>query len=484
MAQERSKGMKANPSFLPNGQPAPANDSGNFSDILQAEVERFAEGGDKWPSAQEVLESEPKSTSVAETKAKVDAQLRAAGVLDIPDAPNSAGSGKPSKDTGPNHPAAGTPGATQSKAADPAASGRLQHEASKHPIFSTGQPRYAFRDSPAGNARRPDPITGPIPETIPDPSATPRTEPDPLPSFFTRPRSEVSGAPSLSAPIQHTPQNAISASTGRFDPMPRSEPLLEDPVTKAAISSRRPGIGRGTLVAAIVVSLTAGGLLAIFSGNVAPNFVAAVADRFTTASIVPQNGGFNGESATAPTDTQTTATVPAPPVVRYDTLSSSDRVTVVRRSETTQQQAPTGQPSAGEQLIAALTPTTTINPPATAVAPPPAFEPEMPPSADPPPMAELAFALPKSDRIRLLERSQELLNIGDIVSARLFLERLIAAGDPAGAVAMAETFDPKTLERLPVFGMEPDLEQARFWYLRAEEMGATDVQVRLQALGN
>ena len=108
----------------------------------------------------------------------------------------------------------------------------------------------------------------------------------------------------------------------------------------------------------------------------------------------------------------------------------------------------------------------------------------MPPSADPPPMAELAFALPKSDRIRLLERSQELLNIGDIVSARLFLERLIAAGDPAGAVAMAETFDPKTLERLPVFGMEPDLEQARFWYLRAEEMGATDVQVRLQALGN
>ena len=94
MAQERSKGMKANPSFLPNGQPAPANDSGSFSDILQAEVERFAENGDKWPSSNEVLVSQPKSTSVAETKAKVDAQLRAAGVLDTPAAAGEGNAGK------------------------------------------------------------------------------------------------------------------------------------------------------------------------------------------------------------------------------------------------------------------------------------------------------------------------------------------------------------------------------------------------------
>jgi TPR repeat protein len=44
------------------------------------------------------------------------------------------------------------------------------------------------------------------------------------------------------------------------------------------------------------------------------------------------------------------------------------------------------------------------------------------------------------------------------------------------------TYDPNFLERLEVVGLQPDVEKARMWYLKALEGGAMEARYRLKAL--
>jgi hypothetical protein len=71
---------------------------------------------------------------------------------------------------------------------------------------------------------------------------------------------------------------------------------------------------------------------------------------------------------------------------------------------------------------------------------------------------------------KLLARGHQLLEIGDIASARLLFQLLVEAGDPRGAKAMGMTFDPKVLAELRVTGMPYDHTQAQMWYERADAM--------------
>jgi hypothetical protein len=80
-----------------------------------------------------------------------------------------------------------------------------------------------------------------------------------------------------------------------------------------------------------------------------------------------------------------------------------------------------------------------------------------------------ALSLPAPEITSLLTRGHEMLQRGDIASARLLFRRVAAAGDRRGARGMGMTYDPDVYARLPVTGLTPDREQAAIWYKKAGE---------------
>lgn len=70
----------------------------------------------------------------------------------------------------------------------------------------------------------------------------------------------------------------------------------------------------------------------------------------------------------------------------------------------------------------------------------------------------------------LLARGHELLQTGQIASARLMFRRVASMGDERGAKGMGMTFDPAVYATLPVAGVTPDREKAEFWYRKAREL--------------
>jgi hypothetical protein len=85
------------------------------------------------------------------------------------------------------------------------------------------------------------------------------------------------------------------------------------------------------------------------------------------------------------------------------------------------------------------------------------------------------------EAIATLER---FLKDGDILSARLLLKRAASAGNTQAALELGMTFDPVFLSERGVVGFAPDVEQARVWYERAEELGSTEASRLLERLGN
>jgi hypothetical protein len=69
-----------------------------------------------------------------------------------------------------------------------------------------------------------------------------------------------------------------------------------------------------------------------------------------------------------------------------------------------------------------------------------------------------------------LARGNDMLQNGDLATARLFFQRVAEAGDPRGALGMARSYDPAVLEKLPFYGLGADATAARQWYERAGEI--------------
>jgi hypothetical protein len=84
----------------------------------------------------------------------------------------------------------------------------------------------------------------------------------------------------------------------------------------------------------------------------------------------------------------------------------------------------------------------------------------------------------------LLRRGNELIASGDLGAARLVLQRVAEAGDARGALALAETYDPVVLEKLPVHGFAPNVALARTWYEKAKEFGSFEAPRRLHMLAS
>jgi len=82
----------------------------------------------------------------------------------------------------------------------------------------------------------------------------------------------------------------------------------------------------------------------------------------------------------------------------------------------------------------------------------------------------------------LIKRGQDLLASGDILSARLLLQRAAEARAARAALLLAATYDPNLLKQLRADGPLADIAQARNWYQKAREWGEPDAQRQLDAL--
>jgi hypothetical protein len=89
------------------------------------------------------------------------------------------------------------------------------------------------------------------------------------------------------------------------------------------------------------------------------------------------------------------------------------------------------------------------------------------------------------EEIKLLTRQgEQFAAAGDLVTARILLQRAAEAGDATAAIALGATYDPNVLAKLGVVGMNADVEKARSWYRKAESFGSPDASQRLNALAN
>jgi TPR repeat protein len=77
-----------------------------------------------------------------------------------------------------------------------------------------------------------------------------------------------------------------------------------------------------------------------------------------------------------------------------------------------------------------------------------------------------------------------LIASGDLAAARLVLQRAAEAGDARGALALAGTYDPMVLEKLPLHGFAPNIAMARSWYEKARQFGSADASRRLEMLAS
>jgi hypothetical protein len=102
-------------------------------------------------------------------------------------------------------------------------------------------------------------------------------------------------------------------------------------------------------------------------------------------------------------------------------------------------------------------------------------------NAGPPPVP---FLSPEQRRRAegFVERGWQNWEEGNIGGARGFFRYAADLGLAAGAMGMAMTFDPAQLSRIEALGLQPDRDEARKWYKRARQLGASEADERLTRL--
>ena len=130
-------------------------------------------------------------------------------------------------------------------------------------------------------------------------------------------------------------------------------------------------------------------------------------------------------------------------------------------------------------------PVVTTPPPPTAPlppAPPPAAVLQPPPAPAPTVPTMIIRPLDSDELASLIKRGDDLINSGDLSSARLALRRAAEAGDARAALLLGGTYDPNLLDRLGFQEHAADVALARLWYQRALQFGSAEAPRRLQQL--
>jgi hypothetical protein len=134
-----------------------------------------------------------------------------------------------------------------------------------------------------------------------------------------------------------------------------------------------------------------------------------------------------------------------------------------------QNRAPASSPAAATTPLAAISPVAVVPP----AAPAPAAAPAQP--APPVDAEEVA---------NLMQRAKTFIASGDLMSARLLLERAAELRQADAALLLAQTYDPDVLGTSDVRNTTPEPAKARAWYQKAAQLGSADAQRRLAQLPN
>lgn len=159
-----------------------------------------------------------------------------------------------------------------------------------------------------------------------------------------------------------------------------------------------------------------------------------------TDQVEPQS-----EAATVP-DAATTVTAPAP-VARQNSAPGA--------AQTAEQRVAALDPAPARTEDAAASPATSTSDP---------------------------DAMTAAEARALLERGDQFMQLGDIVSARALYVLALDADKESAALRLGSTFDPLMYRRIGVQGLKPDAKVALEWYLKAAEAGNADARRAYDAL--
>ncbi|GLH80601.1 hypothetical protein SSBR45G_55100 [Bradyrhizobium sp. SSBR45G] len=95
------------------------------------------------------------------------------------------------------------------------------------------------------------------------------------------------------------------------------------------------------------------------------------------------------------------------------------------------------------------------------------------------PAPAAASALTRNEISEMLNRGRDLIDAGDVASARLILAH-VAEADAEASLMLAGTYDAAILSNLKAVGVVPDPAKARAWYARAAELGSLEARRRLE----
>ena len=252
---------------------------------------------------------------------------------------------------------------------------------------------------------------------------------------------------------------ATRADLSQDDPIPLflSDPLgAPDPREYAPVEVRSRIVPR--VLAAVLTASTLAVLVTLFQSDFRGLFAA---NAVSWMGIAP-------EQAMASANT---------PAMTQSSLKDSDRATNTLASADTQVLPAPSTPS--REAIA-----TAYQTALQAQAPTPAPAPVAAPSAPTPPAKTLAKTLDADTLAGLMTRAKNLLRIGDIVAARLLLERAANAQDATAAFLLAQTYDPAVLGTSDARSIAGDATVARDWYQKAAALGSAEARQRLAQLQN
>lgn len=247
---------------------------------------------------------------------------------------------------------------------------------------------------------------------------------------------------------------AARADLSQDDPIPLflSDPLgAPDPREYAPVELRSRMVPR--VLAAVLAASTLAVLVTLFQSDFS-GLLAANAGRW---------GGIAPEPAMASTSL---------PAARQIPLKDPARVTDPKLASTDTQDPPAPSTPSREAIATAYQTALQAQAPAPASV-------AAPPAAPPP-----AKTLDADTLAGLMTRAKSLLRIGDIVAARLLLERAANAQDATAAFMLGQTYDPAVLGTSDTRSIAGDATAARDWYQKAAALGSAEARQRLAQLRN
>jgi hypothetical protein len=185
----------------------------------------------------------------------------------------------------------------------------------------------------------------------------------------------------------------------------------------------------------------------------------AAAQAEATSQLTPRDVQLKDPSRLSGPANQTPGATRAPQQLAM--LPSRDEISSAYQAALTR--APT-TPAAGAAPLSAVAP--------IAVLPPV-------PGASP-----QARQIDAEELANLMQRAKGFLASGDLMSARLLLERAADAQQVEAALLLAQSYDPDVLGTSDVRNIIPEPAKARAWYQKAAQLGSADAQRRLAQLPN